>query len=612
MYPVLLIWATTIALCLVLGGIHAQIWLRNPEANRSSGIFAALALCETGIALVELGLMHAGTLPEFLWLLRVYYLLALAGFVALVQFAWTYLKAGRRWLGRLTVGLRAIATAVGLWSPNGLHFSRLDALVPSTFLGSPVVVPLGLPNPWLVLSLAAAFSLVAFFADAVMTMHRRGAARSSIVLGAMLTLFFLVAQLLGMAVAFADLQLPLHVTLSFLPVICFIGAWLGRDLVSSARLARELADAESRLLDSRGRLSMAAAAAKVSFWVVDRKTLRFRVVPMTMRLIGTPEGHTPNLDELLIAMHPADRGAVMRALADAPVLKRLVAVEYRVFLPDGAMRWYLSAGGGRQVVDGEAALMGMTMDITDRKMAEEAANRQREAIEHLSRAVMAGEMSGSLVQDLRQPLQRILDKARAARSLLMSAPRKRHEMRALLDEIIIASDGASQVISKLRQLLRRGGTAAEPVSLGELIDGVLLFLQADLSRRGVQVCAELDRTLRPVVVERVRIEQVVIHLIMNACDAMAEKPLNERELTIRVHESDGAAVLEFSDRGVGLNADGANVFSAFYTTKPEGAGMGLAICKSIVESHHGRIWAENAEHGGARFCVRLPFMERRK
>ncbi len=610
MPTVMLVWSTTIALCLVLAGIHGQLWLRTREGS-SSGIFAVLALCVAAIALTELVMMHATSVRIYLWLLRIFYVLALIGFIGLVYFAWAYLNAGRRWLGMTAIALRAGATLIGLFSPSGLHFQTLDALVPARFLGSPVMVPLGTPNPWLLLSLLAALVLFAFFCDAVLTLRRQGADRKRLLLGAMLALFLMVAQILGLEVAFSSLKTPLHVTLSFIPLICLIGAWLSEDLVQTARLSGELADAERRLLESRRRLSMAAEAAKVGFWVVDQATLRFRAVPMTMRLFSTPEGYTPSLEELLATMHPADRGSVRRAMSEAPVLDKLVSVEYRVFLPDGRTRWYLSVGGGQDVPGGTSQLMGMTMDITDRKQAEETANLQREATEHLSRAVMAGEMSGSLVQQLRQPLARILDKAHTSLWLLQSASRKPYEIRALLDEIVIASDGASQVIAKLRQLLRRGGQAPEALSLASLVDDVLVFLQPDLTRRGVQIHTELDRSLRPLLLERVRIEQVLIHLVINACDAMAFKPLSERELSICVRAADGAALITLTDRGTGLPPEGVNLFAAFYTTKPDSAGMGLAVCKSIVESYGGRIWAEPAESGGARFCVRLPFMEQK-
>ncbi len=608
MSAIVLVWSANIALCLVLAGIHAQIWLRSRE-DSTSGIFASLALCIAAIALTELMMMHASSVREYLRLLRTFYILALIGFVGLVYFAWAYLQAGRRWLGMTAIAIRAVITLIGLISPNGLHFQTLDAMVPTQFFGSPVMVPQGTPNPWLLLSPLAALTLFVFFCDAVLTLRQRKAPSKTVLLGVMLALFLLVAQLLGLSIAFAELKVPMHITLSFIPLICLIGAWLSEDLVRTARLSDELVEAERRLLDSRRRLSMAVEAGRVSFWVVDQKTLRFRVVPMTMRLFNTPEGSTPSLDELLATLHPADRDAVRRALSEAPALNKLVSVEYRVFLPDGRMRWYLSAGGGQDAPGGTSQLMGMTMDITDRKQAEESANLQREATEHLSRAVMAGEMSGSLVQQLRQPLARILDKAHTSLWLLQSESRKLHEIRALLDEIIIASDGASQVIGKLRQLLRRGGQAPEVLSLALLVDGVLVFLQPDLTRRGVRVTTELDRNLRPLLADRIRIEQVLIHLVINACDAMAFKPLPERELRIRISESDGAALMQITDRGVGLPPDGVNLFAAFYTTKPDSAGMGLAICKSIIESYGGRIWAEPAESGGARFCVRLPFME---
>ena len=608
---VLVLWSATAAVCLVLAGIHGQIWrqLGKPERD-ASGHFAALCLCVGVLALVELAMMHAGSVQDYLQLLRLFYIAVLAGFGALVYFVRSYLKAGRLWLGWSAIVMRALFTLGGLVAPGTLHFQELQSLVPASFLGAQVVVPQGTLNPLRFLAAVSGLLLAAYFVDAIVTIWRQRGGRQAIVLAAALLFLLVSGQLIGMMVGVDGGKVPFSITISFIPIIVIMGARLSQDLVRSARPSGELLEAERRLMTSRQRLAMAAEAAGLGFWALDPATLRFHPTALPVRLFEIPPDPPPKLDELLAGIHPEDRERVRKALSDALASSEMVAVEYRLVSADGSPHWALSAGGGRYTGSGAAMrLIGVTIDITDRKRAEEAARLQREEIEHLSRTVTAGEMSGALAQELRQPLAAILEKATLAQGLLRQVPLPAADLRSTLEEVIAADDRASQVIGRLRMLLRRGGSAPERLSLSALVDDVLGFLRPDLIRRGVQVDAQLDPALPAVQADRVRIGQVVINLIMNACDAMAATPVAERRLSIRCGESGGAALLEVSDRGSGLPAPVERVFEPFFTTKTNSVGMGLAICKSIVESHGGRIRAVPNADRGATLRVQLPFAE---
>jgi two-component system, LuxR family, sensor kinase FixL len=248
----------------------------------------------------------------------------------------------------------------------------------------------------------------------------------------------------------------------------------------------------------------------------------------------------------------------------------------------------------------------VTIDITARKENELETARQRRALEHLSRVATLSEMSGALAHELNQPLAIIMSNAEAAQLLLQQDEPDLDEIRAILGDIVDADQRAGDVILRLRRLLKRGEAQREPQSLNSVVEGVLKFMRGDLLQRGVAVELDLASGLPSVALDRVPMEQVLINLINNACDAMASNPLGDRQLLVCTAMTDGRVELELADNGPGLAVASERVFEAFYTTKTEGLGMGLAISRSIVAVHGGQLDARNKGARGATFRIRLP------
>ncbi|MUV13666.1 sensor histidine kinase [Noviluteimonas gilva] len=260
----------------------------------------------------------------------------------------------------------------------------------------------------------------------------------------------------------------------------------------------------------------------------------------------------------------------------------------------------------RTVVLGNATLSLLTVaDATQRRRQEREATLQRDELAHLSRVAMLGELSGALAHEINQPLYAILCNAQAAQRLLRSDPPDLTEIRDIIDDIVVDDRRAGEVIQRLRKWLRKEHVDHVPLGLNGVVLDALHLVRADLLQRGVDVHLELAGELPHVAGDRIQLQQVVLNLVMNGCDAMEHTPA-PRVLRIRTQEDNGCVRLEVIDRGKGIEpAIAQTMFDPFETTKPDGMGMGLAVCRTIVESHDGRVWAQSLDVG-ARVAFELP------
>jgi signal transduction histidine kinase/integral membrane sensor domain MASE1 len=253
-------------------------------------------------------------------------------------------------------------------------------------------------------------------------------------------------------------------------------------------------------------------------------------------------------------------------------------------------------------VDGGAVLVWT--DITYRKQAEAKERAQQQQLVHLGRAAVLGELSGAFAHELSQPLTSILGNAEAALQLLSKPDADLREIRTMVNDIIADDVRAAEVIQRLRAMLQRGEISREPVDLTNVVREVLDLTRIDLLTRHVTVEAEFDPYLPLVLGDRIQLQQVVLNLVMNACEAMASINVHDRRISIvaRFKGSTCEVLCAICDRGAGIASDDLErIFQPFVTTKAQGLGMGLAICRSIIEAHGGRLWAENGPNGGAIF-----------
>ena len=258
-------------------------------------------------------------------------------------------------------------------------------------------------------------------------------------------------------------------------------------------------------------------------------------------------------------------------------------------------------------VDGQPCLIMMVRDITERRRAERELEVQRHELAHLGRVALLGELSGAVAHELNQPLAAILTNARVAQRMMATEKPDQAMLREILEDMVADSLRAGSVIHRVRGLIRKDDAIRQLVSLNEIAADVLDLAHSDLIRRGVTVATDLAASIPEVSADRVQLQQVMLNLIVNASDAMADNAPRDRLLTIATAEEGNTVRISVTDRGPGVAAGLIDaVFEPFVTSKPQGLGLGLAICRSIIGAHGGRIWAANNSGRGATFSFVLP------
>jgi two-component system, LuxR family, sensor kinase FixL len=239
------------------------------------------------------------------------------------------------------------------------------------------------------------------------------------------------------------------------------------------------------------------------------------------------------------------------------------------------------------------------VDVTARKLDEAEMARLRADLAHAGRVSTMAQLASSLAHELNQPLGAILRNAEAAQLLLQASPPDLEEVHAILSDICKDDHRAGEVIDRMRALLKRRGVERVELDFAELMDEVRVLVQPDATIRKVDLAIEVPRTLPPVRGDRVHLQQVLLNLILNGMDAMAEVPAGKRRLVVRARQADAGTVeVAVTDNGSGVPAAKLDrLFEPFVTTKPDGMGLGLPISATIIRAHGGRIWAESGPAG---------------
>ena len=298
-----------------------------------------------------------------------------------------------------------------------------------------------------------------------------------------------------------------------------------------------------------------------------------------------------------------DIARVFRADVDHPAME----VEVTGRRKDGSSM-PLSIGLTAIRFHGDVAVLASVVDLTERKRVEARLEEQRNELSHLTRVTMLSELSGSLAHELNQPLTAILSNAQAALRFLDAEAPDLAEVREILRDVVSDDKRAGEIIQGLRLLLKRGEMRHEDFDLNGVVLNVLRLLRSTIVNANVDVVTDLAPELRPVNGDPVQLQQVVLNLVVNACDAMQGNGAEGRRLLVRTDVQDGRlARVCVSDQGPGIEPESLEmIFEPFFTTKPGGLGLGLSVCRQIVAAHGGRLWARSDPGRGASLLFTLP------
>jgi PAS domain S-box-containing protein len=366
--------------------------------------------------------------------------------------------------------------------------------------------------------------------------------------------------------------------------------------------------AEQLLLQSEERFRQITQAIQEAFWIASADTTKVYYVSPAYELIWgrSCQSLIDNPQTFVDSIHAEDRDRVVAGLA---VKSEGVPFEheYRIVRPDGSIRWILDRGFPvLSTAKTDACYVGVAQDVTQRKEAELQASILRDELAHVARAGTISELATGLAHELNQPLTSL--GLYASTALELARGSESAELKNCLQRIVDLSLRAGEIVRRIRSFITRGPFRRERADINRLVNEVLSLLEGDLKKSGTKTNFVAGKQIPAVLVDGVQIQQVLVNLIRNAMEAMLVGPQNRpRSLTIRTQSIDDEVRVSVTDSGSGLDPTIADkLFHPFQTTKPRGLGLGLSICRNLIEAQGGHIGAESNPDGGMTFIFLLP------
>lgn len=332
----------------------------------------------------------------------------------------------------------------------------------------------------------------------------------------------------------------------------------------------------------------------------------------TFRVFGYDRTAKPSLDLILQRVHPTDIAQV-RQLIDRVTRDGIDwEIEHQLLMPDGSVKSVHVVARAAKDKLGGVEFVGAIMDVSAAKRAEQELRQAQAELAHISRVTALGELAASIAHEVNQPITGVVANAEAALGWLRAEPPNLDRIREILRQVVNDGMRAGDVIHRIRSLIKKAPPHKAWVDVNEAVLDVITLTRSELLRHGVSLETQLAKALPPVEGDRVQLQQVILNLILNAVESMSGIDAKARQMRISTErEASNRVLVGVRDFGPGLHTESVgHLFEPFYTTKSNGLGMGLAICRSIVEAHGGQIWAAANEPRGAVFQFYLP-LERR-
>lgn len=326
------------------------------------------------------------------------------------------------------------------------------------------------------------------------------------------------------------------------------------------------------------------------------------------RILGYDRTTKPSLELLIQRIHPADIARVRQVIDRASREGKDWELEHRFQMPDGSVKFVKVVARAVAEESGRVDFVGAIMDVSAAKQAEQELRQAQADLVHITRVTTLGELTASIAHEVNQPIAAVATNAAAGLGWLEAEPPDLDKVRATLGYIVHDAERAGDVMHRIRALAKKAPLRLARVDVNEAALEVIALTRSELVRHGVSLQTQLATGLPLIEGDRIQLQQVILNLILNAVEAMSSIDNGTREVRISSgREASNAVLVTVRDFGPGLDPQSVDrLFEAFYTTKPSGLGMGLAICRSIIQAHGGRLWATANEPRGAVFQFTLP------
>ncbi|HUU73030.1 MAG TPA: ATP-binding protein [Burkholderiales bacterium] len=602
--PLTVLWSMCASACLMMALMHVLLFARDRH-RLVYGLAALMAFSAAVNAVCELFLMFAEDIPAYVGVLKVQVFSTFLIVVSLVWFIYVYYGTASRTLALAITAMWVMAIMLGIVLPSdGYVFSSISELVINqTYWGETFVLAQGERNSWIVLSDLASVLVLFYILQASFRARRIGKRRRAAMVGGASALFILLAGIHTPLVDAGIVRTPYLISFSFLAIVAAMTYELVSEAFLASRYARQISAGERRW-------QMLVDTVPVFVAGLDRDGRINYVNRFLREASGRGEGEL--LGSQFTDFLPGDQ-RVRAADMIRDVLDGALSLQARIpFLTkDGTRLEVVWSSGAVTGEDGvHTGILSVGADVTERVKALTELQETRRELDRLTRVTLLGEVAAGLAHELGQPLTAILSNAQAARRMLLSGSADLEEIRSIVEDIVADDKRASAVVSGLRAFLRKEEAVRKPVDINHVIHSVVDMLTSEIQAHRISLTLELDDDVPQIDANEVQLQQVVMNLLLNAIKVVAPTSDDRRKILVRSRIHARELIVSVSDKGPGIAAALLpKLFDPLVTAGYGGLGMGLAICRRIVELHGGKIVAENDPSGGAIFRVSLPLRD---
>ena len=599
-----IVWSMASAASLTLAVVDLYVWF-HVRRRLAYLLFAVMALASAANALLELQMLTTTTIPAYDMWLRWEVVAVATILFSMVGLVRVHFGTGRRWLMWTIIALWVPGLVRSVIGPGNGVFTEITTLHQvSTFGGAVFTVAEGVRHPLTWLADVASVLILIYVVDAAVALARRGNRRRAWVVGGAIMVFMLVGGIEAPLVDLGVLKLPYIISLAFIAIVVAMGYELGTEVIESARLSEEVQASEQRWQSVMENIQLLVVG-------LDLDGRLNYVNPFALKITGyAQEDLLGRSFELLVPAE--DRRRVRTLFEEARDSVDQPAVEVPLHTRDGKQRFVVWVSVRLSAVNSRPAiLLSIGRDVTALREAEKMTAELRLELAHATRISALGELAGAVAHELNQPLGAILSNAEAAELLLQAEHPPLDEIREILSDIRRDDLCASEVIQRMRTLLAKHEFEARPLRLETVVEDVLQLIRPHMVEHHIVTDFQAEDSLPLVRADRIHLQQVLLNLALNSLAAVRDQPVEQRQIVFRIAPAgSGWLKVSVADTGKGIDPKHLpHLFEAFFTTKREGLGMGLSICRTIVEAHGGKIEARNNPDHGATVTFTLPVAE---